>query len=322
MTEQSLTDALLRNALELQRLADSDAIKADKILRELEQDLRILLNSRELSAASRREINAIIRQAQEAITGRYVNIAGVVDTSGIAEHVAERTLEAVRATFPAAVAPSIQTLRSLATNILIEGAPSAAWWAKQSEDAAFKFAGAVRQGVVNGHTNEQIVRAVVGSRGETGILDVARRNVRALVHSSVMTSANHARLAVYDKVFRNGFRWLATLDSHTCQICMALDGKEWDQDGKAVGHKFDKQAPPAHWNCRCVATPRPVSFNEKYGVTGADEAMAKVGARPSANGMQKSGTTFADFLKRQPDSFVRDVLGKRRAELYIGGRSP
>jgi hypothetical protein len=31
-------------------------------------------------------------------------------------------------------------------------------------------------------------------------------------------------------------------------------------------------------------------------------------------------TTFADFLKRQPDSFVERTLGKTRAEYFLAGK--
>jgi len=319
MNETELADAIIRHAIELHRLSAGEESRAETILRELEVELRALLNSRELSAANKREIEAIIKQAREAIASRYINIAGVVDTQGVIQHVAERTVAAIEASVPSLTfsAPSIETLRSLAKSVLIDGAPSAAWWAKQSDDTAFRFATIVRKGRLNNETNEQIVRKVVG---EDGVMGLSRRNARSLVHSSVMTAANQARIAVYGKAFRNGFRWMATLDSHTCQTCANLDSKEWDQDGKAVGHKQELRFPPAHFACRCVASPRPISFNEKYGVTGADEAMARVGGRPSSAGIQKSGTTFNDFLKRQSPEWVNEWMGKKRAGMYMAGK--
>ena len=319
MTETELADAIIRHAFELQQLSAGEEARADLILRELELDLRSLLASRNISASGKREIEALIKESQRAIAGRYINIAGVVDVDAIVQHVAERTVAAIETAVPSLTfgPPSVETLRSLAKSILIDGAPSAAWWAKQSDDMAFRFAGIVRRGRLNNETNEQIVRKVVGDDALSGI---ARRNARALVHSSVMTAANQARLAVYGKAFRNGFRWLATLDSNTCLTCSVLDGKEWGQDGKPVRHSQEMRMPPAHMNCRCVASPRPISFNEKYGVVGADEAMARVGGRPSSSGEQKSGTTFDDFLKRQSPAWVNEWMGERRAAKYLAGK--
>jgi SPP1 gp7 family putative phage head morphogenesis protein len=319
VNETELADAIIRNAVELHSLSANKEARAETILRELETELRALMSSRELSATNKREIEAIIKQAHEAIAGKYVNIAGVVDMEGVVQHVAERTVAAIESAVPSLTftAPSIETLRSLAKSVLIDGAPSAAWWAKQSDDTAFRFATIVRKGRLNNETNEQIVRKVVG---EDGVMGLSHRNARTLVHSSVMTAANQARLAVYGKAFRNGFRWLATLDSHTCLQCSVLDGKEWDQDGKPVGHDLLMQIPPRHWSCRCVASPRPISFNEKYGVTGADEAMARVGGRPSSSGEQKSGTAFNDFLKRQSPGWIKEWMGEKRAQMYLAGK--
>jgi SPP1 gp7 family putative phage head morphogenesis protein len=211
---------------------------------------------------------------------------------------------------PVAIAtPTTERLASLTKDVLIDGAPSSAWWSKQAEDTAFKFAAAVRQGVINGETNERIVARVV-SRDGTGLLDVARRSARTLVHSSVMSAANDARLATYRKNSRYiaGVRWLSTLDSHTCVQCAALDGQTWDLQGGKLGEtKLDFQSPPAHWSCRCALSPLP-----KLQFAG--------GTRASSEGQVDATTTFESFLKRQSPEFVDKVLGKRRAELFLENR--
>lgn len=316
-----LTDSILRHALELQRLSQGEEAKAVAELEALERDLRTLLNDRNLSSASKREITAVIRQADEAIGTRYLNASKTTDIGAIAEHVADRTVQIMQAAYPAISigAPGIERMRSLARDILIDGAPSSAWWAKQGEDTAFKFAGVVRRGVLNGATNEQIVRDVAG-RG--GIMDVSRRNARALVHSSVMTAANHARLETFRKnaKFSAGVEWLATLDSNTCITCAVLDGAQWDFDGKALnGTAAGFQSPPAHWNCRCLFTPvLKGGLDEIFGKKGLDAKNAKT-TRASEFG-STDARTFADFLKRQDAAFVEEVLGKRRAELYLAGK--
>lgn len=213
MTEAELIDAILRQSVELQRLSQGEEAKAAAILSALEDDLRALLTQGNLSDKSKREIEALIKEAHKAITGQYVNIAGVLDLEAVVQHVADQTVDFLDDTFPIAIGnPSIATLQSLSRDILIDGSPASAWWAKQAEDTAFKFAGNVRRGVLEGKTNEQIVRDVVAD------MDVSRRNARTLVHSSIMTAANQARLATYKKNMKGamGVKWLATLDSHTC----------------------------------------------------------------------------------------------------------
>lgn len=248
MTETALADEIIKLALELQRVSSYEEARADAILAQLEQDLRQLLATRDLSASSRREIEAIIKQANEAIAGRFANIQGILDVEKLIETVSNRTVEAMAAAGIPTTAPTAETLRSLSQSILIEGSPLAAWWDKQADDTAFRFAGAVRNGVLLGETNEQIVRRVAG---EQGVIGLSRRNARTLVHSSIMTAANRARLETFRKnaKFAAGVSWLATLDSSTCMRCAALDGKGWDFDGNPIGHKLQFQVPALHANC-------------------------------------------------------------------------
>jgi hypothetical protein len=212
--ERELQDAILRHALELQRLSAHEEAEAEAILRELERELRMLLQSQTLSDMDKREIEALVKEAETAINARYATVAGTLDTHGLVVLVSERTVEAMQGLGTVRTVTA-ETLASLSRNVLIQGAPSSAWWDKQAEDTAFKFAQQVRQGVINGETNERIVSRIVGRAAEPGIMDIARRNARALVHSSVMSAANDARLATFRRNARfiKGVRWLATLDS-------------------------------------------------------------------------------------------------------------
>lgn len=321
MTEQELTDSIIKHALELQRLSDGDAMRAEAILREMEADLRAILNSRTLAGTPKRELEALLKETERAIASRYVNIAGVVDVEGIVQHVADRTVDFLAQTFPNAAigTPTLETLSSLSRDILIEGSPASAWWAKQAQDTAFKFAGIVRRGVLNGETNEQIVRKVAGGAGEPGILDASRRNVRTLVHSSVMTAANRARLETYRKNarFASGVRWLATLDSHVCTTCAALDGAEWDFDGKPIGKtRLDFQMPPAHMSCRCLMSviPGRKALDEVF--PGLADELAGLRDRATAQGPQK--VTMTEWLKRNPAA-AEEVLGAKRVAMFQAG---
>lgn len=318
MSEIDLRDAILRGALLLQLLSAAKSREADAVLLKLANDLRMLLGSNTLSETGKAEINALLKQADEAIKPAYEELATTVDTHELALVVADKTVAAIEDVLPVVVStPTPQRLASLTKDVLIDGAPSSAWWDKQAEDTSFKFAAAVRQGVINGETNERIVQRIVGKGAEPGIMDIARRNARAVVHSSVMAAANDARLATFRKNSRYiaGIRWLSTLDSHTCVQCAALDGQAWDLEGdKLTGTKIDFTAPPAHWNCRCVLSPIPKGLSD----LGLNEPAE--GTRASSQGPVPSTTTFADFLKRQSPEFVDKVLGKRRADLFLEGR--
>lgn len=316
MSEIELRDAILRHALQLQRLSAGEQKKVEEILRGLEAELKQLLQSQAVSDATKAEIQALINQADEIISPAYAQAAATVDTHALAVLVAERTVKALDTVLPATInAPTAARLASLTKDVLIDGAPSSAWWQKQSEDVAFKFAAQVRQGVINGNTNEQIVsrvRDLFGFARGNGVMAQAR----TLVHSSIMSAANDARLATFRQNAKviDGVRWLSTLDSHTCAQCAALDGQSWNLDGgKMTGTNVAFMSPPAHFSCRCVLSPIPKSLAD-VGVELPE------GQRASSEGPVPSSTTFQDFLKRQSPAFVDKVLGKRRAELFMEGR--
>lgn len=323
MSELELQDSILRHALELQRLSAFEEAEAEAILRELERELRALLHSHNLNAATRREVTALLKQAEKAIQARYAAVATSLDTRGLVILVAERTVDTLKLIAPTVAALSPERLASLADNVLIDGAPSKAWWAKQAEDTAFKFAAQVRQGIINGETQERIVARISGRMGEPGIMEIARRNARALVHSSVMTAANDARVATFrnnSDMFK-GVRWLATLDPKSCPVCAALDGQEWTLDGDKLNETtVDFRSPPAHWNCRCTLTgiPRTDAIDEAF--PGMSEALAGLGGRSSSFGPTGPDTSFEGFFSRLSPAQQDAMFGKGRATLWRAGK--
>lgn len=233
MTEQTLQDAILRHSLQILRLSAGEAGKVDGLFVVLIRELKMLVESGDLSAASQREVESLIKQGEEAIRIGYLQMGASTDTHALAVVVAEHTQRVLEDVIPANVRiPTDATLMSLTDDVLIDGAPSSAWWNKQAEDLKFKFAAQVRQGIANNETQAQIVTRIVGKRGEPGIMDRPRRDAMALVHSSVMTAANRARLETFRKNARllKGVRWLSTLDSHVCftgeTLVTMADGNE------------------------------------------------------------------------------------------------
>lgn len=321
MSEIELQDAILRHSLQILRLSAGEQAAVDQIMRDLEGELRQLLASVNLPDAKRKAVNDLIDAAAKVIERGYTSAADSADIHGLAITVAQQTKDMLDTTFPVDVyAPSSARLASLTQLVMIDGAPSRDWWAKQADDTAFKFAGQVRQGIINGETQEQIVSRIVGKRGEPGIMEASKRNARALVHSSVMTAANQARLATFRKNSRiiKGVRWLATLDGHTCARCAALDHAEWNLDGEPMGKTTVQfMAPPIHWNDRCILTPIPKTFKD-IGLNIPEPT--DIGTRASSDGPVKADTTFGAFLKRQSPAFIEQTLGKKRADLFRAGK--
>ena len=244
------------------------------------------------------------------------------DLLGLARHEAQATAQSFLAIGLDAALPTEAVLKAMVNGSLIEGAPSAAWWSKQSDDLAFKFAAQVRQGVAGNETVQQIVRRIIGSPrlGTPGIMETSRRGATALVHTSIQQVANDARLATFkanDDVVK-GVMQLSTLDSHTTKICIAYSGASWDLDGNPINGTTlpFNGGTPRHWNCRSVLT----AITKTYKELGIDIPEAPKGTRASDLGQIPADTSFESFLGRHDKAYVDNLLGPGRAQLWRDGK--
>jgi hypothetical protein len=317
----AITDRMLASQLNLLRLEGGVRQDVLQELNKLQRRLVSQLASEDLTDFNKKRVQSLLAQTKEVIDDYYARIAGKMDStlSTVGDATSQHTGDSVEAHFVGhidASLPSDTLLAKLAGNTLIQGAPSAAWWERQSADTAFRFANVVRQGIIQGDPTETIVARVAGRKGFTSFMDVARSNARSLVHTSIMEVAAEARKETYkqnDDVVK-GTRQVSTLDSHTTEICIAYDGAEFDLDGEPIG---DTDLPydggcPRHWGCRSVEVPITATFKD----LGLDIPEPAEGERASADGPVPEDTTFDEFLGRMGTEFQDETLGEGRAQLW------
>ena len=228
-----------------------------------------------------------------------------------------------------------QTARVLASRkVLIQGAPSADWWAKQKKDRLFAFEREVRAGMLAGEGVDEIARRVRGTRArqyKDGIMNTTRREAQTLVRTSVQTVANESRFRTLQENgdVVKGFQWLATFDSRTTIICMTLDGQAWDLEGNPLlgtTHGF-LAPPPAHFNCRSTLIPVLKSWADLVEKEGAGKRVASklrkikrpASVRASMDGGVSDKLDYRDWLKRKDKKnpeFAKSVLGPKRYALW------
>ena len=138
-------------------------------------------------------------------------------------------------------------------------------WYKDLEANAFKrVRDEIRMGYVEGRTNDQIIRAIRGTRTQQyrdGILEINRRGAETMVRTAINHTANTARTETYkqNKGVVKGVQWVSTLDLRTSAICRARDGKVYPVD--------EGPRPPAHPNC----LPGNTLVASRFPVTGASK---------------------------------------------------
>lgn len=198
-------------------------------------------------------------------------------------------------------------------------------WARQLEQTAYaKVRGAIRQGLLQSETIDQIVRRLRGTKAAKfadGILALSRREAETIVRTAVAHVAQTVRddtLQANADVLR-GVQWVGTLDSRTCPVCSIRDGLTYTLDHKPQGHGIPWGAGPGrmHHQDRCTSAPVLKSWRE----LGFDRGELPEGTRASMSGQVPASTTFADWIAKQSAEVQDEVLGKTRARQLRAGES-
>ena len=211
-----------------------------------------------------------------------------------------------------AVIPDATLLYAAVTAKPFQGRFLSEWVADLKEGTIRRLRDAVRMGVVEGQTIDQMVTRVRGHRTlgyKDGILSISRRSAEAMVRTAVSHTVATAREETYkaNTDLIKGIQWVSTLDARTSAICQSLDGQVFPVD--------EGPRPPAHINCRSTTVPVLKSWKE----LGIDLEDVPPSTRASMNGQVAATETYQTWLEKQPASFQDDVLGPTRGKLFREG---
>lgn len=168
-----------------------------------------------------------------------------------------------------------------------------------------------------------------------------RRHADALVRTAVQFYANEGRqqmiLANKDLIAREVP--FVSFDNRTSDICRSIDSlysEGWPVGESPIGY------PPYHFGCRTQVLPlvegqeMPDGLRPAVGAKDTAEAREKFEAKEARTGKKpiykgkkdlnvfeidrlKTSTRYDTWLRRQPDYFIRDVLGEARFKLFKEG---
>jgi len=173
---------------------------------------------------------------------------------------------------------------------------------------------AVRMGFIESQTTSQIVTRIRGTKElkyADGILSITRRNAETVVRTAIAHTANFAQETIYqaNSDIIKGFRYTATLDTRTTELCASRDGNFYK-----LGDK--KPALPAHFNCRSRYVPVLKSFKE----LGLDAEEFPESTRASMDGQVPDKLNYQEWLKKQSIERQNKVLGVEKAKLFRDGK--
>lgn len=306
--------AMIEHTIELLRLEAGLQRDVIALLDQMEKELIARLAVGTLTEFAGVRLDVLLAETRALIQQSYDSAREEVNPEGIAEvetnFTARMLAREVGVRLAQGVVPE-NVMRALVGNLLIQGAPSAEWWAQQAADTTFRFANAVRMGVAQGETNRQIVTRV----RET--MDVSKRNAAALVRTSVQTVASAARRATFEQNsdIVAGVRQVSTLDGRTSTVCIAYSGAAWDMEYKPLPpNKLPYNGgTPRHFSCRSTEVPIIKELVGGLGEFQPDE-------RAAAGGPIAATVTFSQWLETKTAAQQDELLGVGKAQLWREGK--
>ena len=171
--------------------------------------------------------------------------------------------------------------------------------------------------VKNGMTQNKAMINIAQDVGKSG-LAASTVQLKTLTRTAITETSNFVSNTTYklnDDVVQ-GYQYVATLDSRTSLICARLDGKVY-----ALTNKNAPQ-PPQHFNCRSTTIPVIKSANQLLNTDNNRLQKRKIAGlsdsrRASINGQVPAKTTYADWLKDQPNEVKLAVLGNQKIVTFF-----
>lgn len=295
------------------------------------------------TAWQRARLSALLDEAGKTIGKAYEGVASEVseEMKGLVQITGKGVVTACNEAFGASLMVPVkwtpELLAKLADETLIQGAPSAEWWARQGDGMTQAFADQMRQGMLRGETVTQLRDRIIGQNlpgvDAVGKIDLrkvqpqlrapirtARRNAEALVRTSVISTANAAHMAAFEANadIMDGVQWVSTLDGRACLTCASMDLKIWKW-GEA------HPVPSLHWSCRCSLAPATKSWSQLAEEAHGNSRLAKEldkmppGNRASMGGPVSGNLRYEDWFDGQSEARQLEILGPGRMALYKKG---
>lgn len=340
-------DEYLRHQLYLDRLA-SGQINAHVYpsLESAYKAIRLMVLDKGVPA-NLRQLDALVAAIRKEIFSDKGWASFTLNAEEMAKYEADYQAGLMSASFESAVAapaaPKVikhidQSLMTLTSGKRVDSGVWAKFIEANLESRAQVIDSIVSAGYSNGKTVNQLVKEI----GEAfdGILT---REAEALARTGFIHYASQANEAVIlnNQDILQEYYYVVTFDNRTSQQCIAVTKFNEMVNRFEVGNP-SAPTPPLHYNCRTRRIGVPYGWIPKgtkaaVGGKSGKEAQEAFDNRQERAGDKKvkyrgkkdsnifkvgqidAGETYQSWLKRQPEWFIKDTLGAKRAELFMNG---
>lgn len=119
-------------------------------------------------------------------------------------------------------------------------------WKNYQRELPSYLMDAVLRGTIMGYGPQKVTQMM-----HARFQDVKRNNVHRLVVSEMAHVAEEANVRAYEENEIEQYEYMATLESHTCDVCARLDGQIFKVSERRPGVNY----PIMHGRCRCTTVP-------------------------------------------------------------------
>lgn len=316
MPDSPLFDYAVRRQVLLERLKTGQVRDFESLFRDIERLIRRELGDLDgdLTEKSRRALNLFLKGLEKDVGKEFAKRiklyrSDLEATAGVFASAEAYDLTRAVVGLGKLTVPDAKTAfrGALARPMSHSGETLESFLESFSGKETARIVDTIRKGSVNGITNQEIVRSIIGTKArkyKDGILATSRRNAEAVVHTATQHVASSARQDLWEAnsdVVKK-YQWVSTLDRKTTNLCKSLDGREFEL-GKGP-------TPPIHIRCRSTTIAK---LDPKY------DFLKKGRTRSAEFGPVDAKEDYYDWLKRQSKEDQILALGPTRAKLFRDG---
>lgn len=324
---EDLRDRAIRHAVAIARYGNGLSDKLVRLLNSADKEILAKLASglaeidergQFLSASARKHLASLLDEIRALNTAIYEQLSDALVSelgdfgAGEAEFQRKALVSSIGVDLSTKL-PSAARMRAIITEVPMDGHLLKGWTDKMEQGRIDRITQALRTGMVQGETTDQLVRRIRGTKAKQysdGILDISRRSTQSIVRTAVSHISNATAQETWkaNEHVIKGWQFVATLDSRTTIGCSALSGQVFP-----IG---EGPIPPRHIRCRSITVAVTKSFRE-LGIE-ADELPK--GKQASMDGQIAGDMQFSDWLRSKGEATQVEILGTKRAELFNSGK--
>ena len=290
--------------------------KLRDLLDELSDAERVALSGGQYTTPLLQEIRGIFATWQSTLA-TVLPEAFAVSATALAVHEAAFAAKIVGES----IKPNGEKLYKAAKKIpVVGGALLDELFDKIKDDVRLRVEYAIRQGISDGQTNQQIVQRIKGKKAfdyQDGILQQSRVDIDRVVRTARSHVANTAYMDTYKALGFTHVKFVATLDGRVSKTCASLDQSMWEIESPKI------RRPPLHPHCRSVL----IGVDADGNLAGKrpfvmDERKVKdipVDEKKQLIGQLDANTSFKQFFDKADGFFQKEWLGEKRYKLFKDG---